>query len=251
MLDQYPVFDSHLHIINRHFPLVENQGFLPEEYSCDDYMGRMARYNLRGGAVVSGSFQAFDQLYLKSALSILGSNFFGVTQLPVNVPDSEIEALNKIGVKAVRFNLFRGGSESITELEIMANRIFDIAGWHIELYLDSCMLPALYQTLINLPKVSIDHLGLTHSGFSTLVKLVEKGVHVKASGFSRLDFDVRGALQTLNAANPSSLMFGSDLPSTRAPKKYSDDDFLVVLDALEEQDARRVLCKNALQFYGR
>ena len=35
-----------------------------------------------GGAVVSGSFQGFDQSYLLDALDQLGPSFVGVTQLP-------------------------------------------------------------------------------------------------------------------------------------------------------------------------
>jgi hypothetical protein len=44
-------------------------------------------------------------------------------------------------------------------------------------------------------------------------------------------------------------MFGTDLPSTRAARPYSDRDFLLVVDTLGEAAARRVLYENALAFY--
>lgn len=44
-------------------------------------------------------------------------------------------------------------------------------------------------------------------------------------------------------------MFGTDLPSTRAPRPYEDDDLLLVLDALGEELARKVLYQNAVAFY--
>ena len=44
-------------------------------------------------------------------------------------------------------------------------------------------------------------------------------------------------------------MFGSDLPSTRAARPYSDSDFLLVIDTLGEVGARRVLHDNAAEFY--
>jgi predicted TIM-barrel fold metal-dependent hydrolase len=72
---------------------------------------------------------------------------------------------------------------------------------------------------------------------------------VKASGFGRVDFDVRDALKALYAANPASLMFGSDLPSTRAARAYSDRDFEWVTQALDPEGARRVLFDNARTFY--
>ena len=65
------VFDAHFHIIDSAFPLTANHGYLPGDYSCDDYLSRMQRYDLVGGAVVSGSFQGFDQGYLLAALARL------------------------------------------------------------------------------------------------------------------------------------------------------------------------------------
>jgi hypothetical protein len=100
-----------------------------------------------------------------------------------------------------------------------------------------------------LPAVSIDHLGLSKAGFPTLLKVVEKGVRVKATGFGRVDFDVRPALVDLYAANPRALMFGTDLPSTRAPRPYQDDDYTLVLETLGEEKAADVFYKNAIEFY--
>ena len=89
---------------------------------------------------------------------------------------------------------------------------------HTELYVDSRVLPELKDVLIRLPAVSIDHLGLSREGFPGLLTLAEKGVRVKATGFGRIDFDPVTALKDLYSANPSALMFGTDLPSTRAPR---------------------------------
>lgn len=245
----FKLFDTHLHIIDNRFPLLPNNGYLPETFSCDDYLERMKGYNLAGGAVVSGSFQAFDQSYLRDALKRLGPAFVGVTQLPATVSDDELLELNRAGVRAVRFNLKRGGSEEIRHLGSMARRVHELAGWHVELYVDSRELPALYATLAALPAVSIDHLGLSSAGFATLLKLVERGVHVKATGFGRVDFYVKTAIEALFAANPDALMFGSDLPSTRAPRPYRDEDCALVIETLGEEKARKVLYDNAARLY--
>jgi predicted TIM-barrel fold metal-dependent hydrolase len=249
MFKQYPVFDSHFHIIDRKHPLIPNNGYIPEEFLCNEYLSRLESYSLCGGAIVSGSFQAFDQGYLIEALKKLGASFVGVTQLPFTVTDQEIISLNQIGVRAVRFNLKRGGSEDIAHLSTMASRIFEIAGWHVELYVDSNDLAELHGKLIKLPAVSIDHLGLSQSGFKHLIKLAEKGAWVKATGFGRVDFEVKHALKELYSANPSSLIFGSDLPSTRAPRPYADIDFIHVIDALGSEAAQNVFSKNAIKLY--
>ncbi|NTV48832.1 MAG: amidohydrolase family protein [Geobacteraceae bacterium] len=245
----FPLFDSHFHIIDHRFPLTPNNGYLPEDLICPDYRARMAQYDLRGGAIVSGSFQTFDQSYLLDALHTLGPLFVGVTQLPSTVSDQEILDLDSAGVRAVRFNLKRGGSEDVRHLDAMAQRVYELAGWHVELYADSRVLEGLFDTLISLPAVSIDHLGLAQKGFNTLLKLAERGVRVKATGFGRVDFDVPTALRELYAANPNALMFGTDLPSTRAPRPYCHDDFLLVVKTLGDEAARVVFYDNAADFY--
>lgn len=248
-LSDYRIFDSHLHIIDRRFPLVPNNGYLPDHFDGNDYQHRLRDYTLAGGAIVSGSFQALDQTYLLAALKNLGPDFVGVTQLPHSVSDDEILQLNRAGVRAIRFNIARGGSEEMRHLPAMAQRIFELAGWHVELYIRASDLPDLYPTLITLPAISIDHLGLTKNGFDTLLQLVERGAQVKASGFSRVDFDVKTALRDIDSANPAALMFGTDLPSTRAPRSYNDDDFRLVIDTLGPEKAKCVLHDNAARFY--
>ena len=245
----FPLFDSHFHIIDRRFPLTPNNDYLPDDLTCADYRAQVAQYDLQGGAIVSGSFQAFDQSYLLDALRTLGSGFVGVTQLPATVSDDEILDLDRAGVRAVRFNLKRGGSEDARHLDTMARRVFELAGWHVELYVDSRELEPLFNTLAALPAVSIDHLGLSKEGFGTLLKLAEKGVRVKATGFGRVDFDIPTALRELYSANPACLMFGTDLPSTRAPRPYYDADFLLVADTLGDVAARSVFYVNATGFY--
>ena len=243
------IFDSHLHIIDPRFTLISSHDYLPEPFTCDDYLKRMKDYDLCGGAIVSGSFQGFDQLYLLDALNRLGSGYVGVTNLPASVSDQEICDLNHAGVCALRFNVKRGGSEQIMELDAMARRVYELCGWHVELYIDSADLSDRYSTLVNLPAISIDHLGLTKDGFPALLKLVEKGAHVKASGFGRVDFDVVDAMKQIYSINPDALMFGTDLPSTRATRPYYDDDCNLVIDALGEDHAKNIFYNNAIEFY--
>lgn len=243
------IFDSHLHIVDPRFPLVPNQGYLPAPFPAADYLATVRHWGIGGGAVVSGSFQAFDQAYLVDALSVLGPTFVGVTQLPVDCPDAQIVDLDQAGVRAVRFNLQRGGSAGLDEIETLGRRVFDVAGWHSEFYLRSADLPDLEPVLLALPKVSIDHLGLTAAGFDVLLRLVEVGAHVKATGFSRCDLDVTDALRRISAASPAALMFGTDLPGTRAPRPFRPSDIELLRAALGRDDAAKALCDNAVRLY--
>ena len=49
--------------------------------------------------------------------------------------------------------------------------------------------------------------------------------------------------------DPGALMFGSDLPSTRAPRPFADADADLVLDALGDDLGRRALFDNAVALY--
>ncbi len=243
------IFDAHLHIIDPAYPLVPNEGYLPAPFGVEDYLREALPLGVTGGAVVSGSFQAFDQGYLTRALERLGRSFVGVTQLPASVSDAEIRQLDGKGVKAVRFNMKRGGSESVEHLESFARRVHDLAGWHVELYVDSRELRGLKETLCRLPAASVDHLGLSREGFPTLLHLAEKGVRVKATGFGRVDFPVADALRALHSANPHALMFGTDLPSTRAPRPFETCDVTLLVDTLGDRDSEMALWRNAVAFY--
>jgi predicted TIM-barrel fold metal-dependent hydrolase len=242
-------FDAHFHIIDPAFPLLPNHGFLPEPFTVADYRRSTESLGITAGAVVSGSFQGFGQRHLLSALQQLGPGFVGVIQLSAQASDAEILALNARGVRAVRFNLRRGGSESVQHLEALALRLHALVGWPVELYVESRELAALQPLLRRLPAVSIDHLGLTRDGFATLLQLAEQGVRVKASGFSRVELPVAEALRALHAANPQALMFGTDLPSTRAPRPFHPSDLTLLIETLGEPAAQRALWSNAASFY--
>ncbi len=249
MLNAYPLFDAHLHIINPAHPLTPNEGYLPPSFTAVDYRARLAAYDLKGGAIVSGSFQAFDQGYLRDALATLGPGFVGVTQLPQDVSDAEILDLNACGVRALRFNLKRGGSEGLDQLERMAARVYELAAWHVEFYVDATLLADLGPRLARLPAYSIDHLGLSRAGLPDLLRLVEQGARVKACGFARGDLDIPATLKAIHSVNPEALMFGTDLPSTRAPRPYTDEDLIQVIETLGEAGARRVLYENGWRWY--
>ena len=244
-----PIFDAHCHIIDRAYPLIPNNGFVPGFFSADDYLSRTEPLGIVGGAVVSGSFQGYDQSYLIAALKRLGPGFVGVTQLPATVTDAELETLHRHGVRALRFNLKRGGSEQLDQLESLARRVHERVGWHSELYIDSRELAPLEARLRRLPALSIDHLGLSHEGLPSLLRLAEHGVRIKACGFGRVDFAVPQVLQQIHSANPHALMFGTDLPSTRAPRVFEDNDITLLRDALGEDGAHQALWQNARAFY--
>lgn len=243
------IFDAHFHIIDFAFPVIENQGYTPPSYVVEDYQAETSAFNVQGGAIVSGSFQGFDQHYLLKALQLLGPAFCGVTQLPYSVKDEDILILNENGIKALRFNVKRGGSEDLSKLDYFARRVHDLVGWHSELYIDAKELPEINSILERLPAVSIDHLGLSEEGLPHLLKLVDKGVRVKATGFGRVELNVANALKSIYQANPDALMFGTDLPSTRAKRPFGYGDIEFIQQLFNENEQDKIFYKNAFDWY--
>ena len=244
------IFDAHLHIIDPRFPLVANQGYLPAPFSTADYRRLTAAMELVGGAVVAGSFQGFDQTWLEAALGELGTGFVGVAQLPVDTNESQIEHLDTVGVRALRINLRRGRVD-LPAMTRLAERCHARVGWHTEVYLEGEQLADLQPWLLRLPAVVIDHVGVTATARRYLPLLAEHGVGIKASGFGRLDFDPAPVLAAVHRANPRSLLFGTDLPGTRAPRSFTDADLELISRSVggDGDAVRAVLCDNARQRY--
>lgn len=268
------IFDAHLHIIDPKHPLLANNGYLPDPFTVEDYLSRIGGLDtgdglgtaddpgtadglgiahglgIAGGAVVSGSFQGFDQGYLVEALDKLGPTFVGVTQLPADTTDKRILELDRAGVKALRFNVARGGSAALDDLEHLARRIHDLAGWHSELYIDARTIDEdLVRIIGALPAVSIDHFGMHREGLPSLLRLATRGVKVKATGFGRVDLDPSTAIRAVMDVDPSALMVGTDLPSTRARRPFVDADFDLIRDVLSPDECSAAFWDNAADFY--
>jgi predicted TIM-barrel fold metal-dependent hydrolase len=243
------VYDTHFHIIDMRFSVQENQRFFPPSFPAPDYLQRTKGLGITGGCVVSGSFQGFDTGFMHEALRVLGPTFTGVIQIPADASDEDILKLDAIGVRGVRFNLARGGSADVADLENMAARVWALARWHVELYADAHDLTTMVDTLSRLPAVSIAHLGMSDEGLPTLVKLAEKGMMVKATGFGRMTLDPVKGIRAIVKANPDCLMFGTDLPSQRARRAFAASDIDLLRDNIDASLVRKVFFDNAVKFY--
>jgi predicted TIM-barrel fold metal-dependent hydrolase len=243
------IFDAHCHIIDPSFPVISNQGYTPPVFTLDQYLAQVRPLGVRGGVIVSGSFHGFDQSYLKATLPRLGTGWVGVTQVPNDIADDDIASLAAIGVRGLRFNIFRGRIDSVDELITLASRAHAVAGWHAEIYADAAALRPHVDKLAKLPQIAIDHLGMTQAGLPVVRDLVSAGAKIKATGFGRVEMDVPRALESIAAISQDALVFGTDLPSTRAPRPFSPSDIDLVSQTLGPDLARRVFWDNAQTLY--
>jgi predicted TIM-barrel fold metal-dependent hydrolase len=246
---QRRLFDSHFHIIDPRFPLVANQGYTPPAFPLTEYLAQAKPLGVTAGAVVSGSFQANDQTYIVDTLGKLGPSWIGVTQIANDYPDAEIAKLGKMGVRAVRFNILRGRIDNIDNIIMLATRCHAVAGWHAEFYVDAASLAPHVDRLSKLPQIAIDHLGMTEEGVPVLLDLVAAGCKVKATGFGRVKMDVPKALERIAQTNPNALVFGTDMPSTRAPRPFMPSDIELIEKVLGRDLAQRTFWDNPLALY--
>lgn len=245
------IFDSHFHIIDRRYPLYENSGFVPGQFTTEDYLSAVKDLGIAvcGGVVIAGSYHGYRNDHLVDSLKRLGEKFFGIAQLYPDTDNNELMHLDSNRVRGVRINIRRGTGFGLDEYERFAKKVYDMFGWHVELYVDSVSPGELFRFITRLPSVSIDHLGLSKSGFNDLLKLVEKGVKVKATGFGRLNFDAVEAMRRITEVNPDSLMFGTDLPSTRAEFPFRKEHLDLVRESFNQIESEKILSQNALSFY--
>jgi len=231
-------FDAHFHIIDPRFPLVSNQGYMPEPYTARSFADQTKCFehlDVAGGAIVSGSFQLFDQGYLVDAIEQLGNGFVGVTQLPLDEPVNEalVRKLSEQGVRAIRYNITRGVAASTAAILSQAVQCYALSQWHSEFYIDTTLLAdrAYFEALSELPVVSIDHVGFSANGLDAMLQLLRcrarAGLpsYVKATGFGRYlgtPEELKSALIAVLREFPEALCWGSDLPSTRARVPFEE-----------------------------
>ncbi|GAF40849.1 hypothetical protein FC83_GL001472 [Agrilactobacillus composti DSM 18527 = JCM 14202] len=251
------IFDSHFHIIDPAFPLIENNGFLPAPYTTEQYLTQLQELGLTatGGAVVSGSFQGNDQTYFEPVLKALGKNFVGITQLPTDTTDQAIRRLDGIGIKGIRFNFYRGLGTPLADVQTLARRVYDLCGWQTEFYLNLATAdPALLKLILALPKVSIDHLGMAKVANDDLKRLLAAGIPLRLTGFGRVAYsraELTALIPGLYQENPDGLIFGSDLPGTRAKYSFTMADVDLVAEALhhDPKAIEKVLRSNGENWY--
>jgi predicted TIM-barrel fold metal-dependent hydrolase len=243
------IFDAHFHVIDHAFPIVSNQGYTPPHFPLDQYLAQARPLGVEGGAIVSGSFHGFDQSYLRHLLPKLGTGWVGVTQVPTGIGDDDIAGLAAIGVRALRFNMFRGRIDSVDDLVSLANRAHAAGRWHAEIYADAAALAPHVARLSKLPQIVIDHLGMTEAGIPVILDLMAAGAKVKATGFGRVKLDVAKALERIAAKSPDALVFGTDMPSTRAARPFVPADIDLVERVLGAELAAKVFRDNAVALY--
>ncbi|KQP04406.1 amidohydrolase family protein [Pseudorhodoferax sp. Leaf265] len=226
-------WDCHAHLFGPYarYPLAAERSYTPPEAVDVRYATLLQRLGLAHGVLVHASAYGKDHTLLLDTLA-LRPDWRGV--VVVQPGDAlPLVGLHARGVRGARFSHRSGaanfaGSASFEDLLALAPQLAD-AGLHAELWTDCQVLPDIAAELKALPvPVVIDHMGgfdvaagVDAPGFRTLLELLATGkIWVKLCAYRNLlqspDWQVgRVFQQTMVAANPERLVWGSDWPHLR------------------------------------
>jgi len=237
--------DTHAHVIanDPDYPWVPERSYSAPAATPEAYLAMLAAQGMARGVLVQVSIHGTDNRYMVAALRANPERLRGIAVVAPDVSDAQLQALHDAGVRGLRLNVLFGGGVGLAAMHTLASRIAPM-GWHLQFLIDVNQLEvATLRQLARLPCPGvIDHMGYVRAekgvddpGFQRLLGLVnDAGFWAKLSGAYRISSDhdayadVTPLAQTLVAAAPDRMLWGSDWPHVglRAPDPMPDTGVL-------------------------
>ena len=221
--------DSHAHVFRRDLPLVAGYRHAPQRDALlPELLALFDQHGITHGVLTAPSFFGTDNSFLLSALAAAPGRLRGTIIVDETIDRAALEAMDRLGVVGVRFNMFR--RTDLPDLRTASwRRVLEVIAaldWHVEIYVEGPRLPGLMAPALDVgAKVVVDHFGspdpvlrLDCPGFRALLAAVSAGrTWVKLSAPYRLGgADPRPyASALLDAGAGSQLVWASDWPWTQ------------------------------------
>jgi D-galactarolactone isomerase len=262
--------DCHHHIYDTaRFPAVQR----PEPNArVAEYRLLQKRIGTSRDIVVTPSAYGTDNRVTLDAISQLGANAHGVAVIHPTITDSELKALDRGGIRGIRFalNSNLNGNKAVTSLDMiepLAKRVNDL-GWHVQLQMAADQILATEDLWNRVPAVMVfDHMGhipqpmgTKHPTFALIRRLVDKGrtwIKLSVTYDNTKDgpptyADITRVAQAYVRAAPERMVWGSNWPH---PNETTKPDDAVLFDLLaqwapDEATRHRILVENPQQLYG-
>ncbi len=223
-----PAIDTHAHVFDRTCIFVEGRRYTPGyEASVARYVEVLKQADMRYGVLVQPSFLGTDNSYLLAGLRRYPDRLRGVVVVAPDVAEAELETMDAIGVRGIRYNLVGHDPALVSQPEYRAlTRRVAALGWLVEVQVSGGCLPAVLDTLTaDADTIVVDHFGRpgqadpeANPGFRRLMEFGPGGpVWVKLSAPYRLDGTDPApyAAAFLNRLGAERLLWGSDWPWTQ------------------------------------
>jgi len=263
--------DSHIHIYDPRFEMKwPNLRAVPDA-SVAEYHLLQKRNGTSRTIVVQPAAYGTDNAVTLDAVARLGpGNARGIAVVHPSVTDTELIALNKGGIRGLRFTQHEPRTAVTTAdmIEPLAHRVHRL-GWHVQLHLRADQLVEMKDLIDKLPGTLVfDHMGrmtqpegIRHPAFDLLRRWLDTGrAWVKLSG-PYLDSkvgaprysDIKPVGQALAQHAPERCVWGSDWPHPTEPNDKPDDAALLDLLqewSIDETVRHRILVTNPAALYG-
>ena len=265
--------DSHMHICGpeSQHRYAATRIYTPPDALLTDYLPVATTLGVGRVVFVQPSVYGTDNSVMLGAMKLCPLPNRGVAVIDKTISDDTLSALNRAGVRGVRFNLV-DVADATTELpleplEEIATRIEPL-GWHVELLVHVDDYPNLDELLEHLPvDIVIGHLGYCRpdrstrdEGFQALLRLMLAGrCWTKLTGPYRVSAgklpysSAAGFARALVQQSPDRVLWGSDWPHVMVKSAMPNDGALLDLlfdwvpDATVHQ---KILVDNAAKLYG-
>jgi predicted TIM-barrel fold metal-dependent hydrolase len=260
--------DTHAHVFGPldTYPCIAERNYTPAIVGGRDYRAMHDRLGIARGVLVQPSVYGTDNSCILDALRRQPDRLRGIAVVDPEIGDRELKALDRDGIRGLRFNLLYRGGTSLAAMEVLARRIAPL-GWHVDLLIDGEILPEIASRLAALPvPVVFDHMAQMPSAHGpetpalhALYRLLESGrSRVKLSGANRVSTELSGFRDTLvlgarlASLAPDFCFWGSDWPHVAVAERI---DTGVLLNLFAEwvpaaETRQRILVDNPAAFFG-
>ena len=263
--------DTHLHIVGPfdRFPLAAERGYTPPVNGVEEFESFAATLGIDRVVVVHPSCYGTTLDVTEDALQRLGDRARGIAVVDPSISDAELDRLNELGFRGLRFTTLLKGGADVGGISAMAERVARL-GWHIQMFIDAEnqlaeLLPALQALPVDLV---IDHMGhfspdagVDHPAFQAMLDLVRTGrCWVKLSGAYRASSqapdwpDMTPYARALIETRADRMVWASDWPHVMLWDKPMPDgadllDWAATWDA-DDATLKRILVDNPAELYG-
>jgi predicted TIM-barrel fold metal-dependent hydrolase len=262
--------DCHHHIYDHRYPWAPEATLKAGDATVDDYRQLQKRIGTTRNVIVQPSSYGIDNRLLVESIGRFNGRARGIAVVNTNVTQAELEALDRAGVRGIRFNLAPPGTTTLDMVKPLAARIAPL-GWHVQVNAPAAYLLQARSTWYDLPcPVVFDHLahipepdGVNHPSFQMVTELMTSGkAYVKLIGFyneTRVGpptyADSVAVASAYAKAAPDRVLWGSDWPHpTEQPLNRIPDDALLanLLARVVPDDAtrNRMLVDTPAALYG-
>jgi 2-pyrone-4,6-dicarboxylate lactonase len=283
-LNEKPLFkappqscDSHFHVFGpaERYPCGTDIRYVPPQAPLDEYLALARHLGIERFVFVQPSAYGRDNACMLDAMQELGDeNCRGIVDIDDDVPDSELDRLDQIGVRGVRINTSpvkepeAGYAEKLVRrIERMDARCAEL-GWHLDFlapgWLTEELMPCFRKLSVNF---SLAHMGMffaaggvAQPGFQELLDLLKNGngqAWVKFTGAYRMstwpDYeDAAPMARALIEAAPNRIIWGSDYPHLSfADRTSSISLFNLLANWAPDQATRKaILVDNPRRLFG-